>query len=164
MPKVETPGRYPLHQCRKKPLLSQPTSNRQEGLHPRKGTGTVYHGPLPKIKEETIVINQNDLAIMDAMMAAMTQADAWTDRLSSDPGIAAAESRWDKALEAARPHLPAAVYMELSGARGCALSAYSDAGILYGLHLAITLREMALQPVDLSRYWLKKAHTGKTPA
>lgn len=162
MPKVETPSRCPLHQCRKKPLLSQPTSNRQEGLHPRKGTGTVYHGPLPKIKEETIVINQKDLAIMDAMMAAMTQADAWTDRLSSDPGIAAAENRWDKALEAARPHLPAAVYMELSGARGCALSAYSDAVILYGLHLAITLREMALQPVDLSYYWLKKAHAGET--
>ena len=118
----------------------------------------IYVLPMPFYINEELFYE--DITLTQEEFYEKLAGDA--DIKTSQPAPGDVMDMWDKALEAARPHLPAAVYMELSGARGCALSAYSDAGILYGLHLAITLREMALQPVDLSYYWLKKAHAGET--
>ena len=87
------------------------------------------------------MIDKKDSAIIDAIMAAITQADTWVDILTNDPGIVRAEKRFDKALEAAKPYLPRPIYMELSDAYGNGISAYGDAGILYGMHVAMVLRE-----------------------
>lgn len=97
-----------------------------------------------------------DLSIMADIMNGITNADEWTRIQTTDPGIAAADDMWDKALSNARPYLPQDIYDELSTASASEASAYGDAGILYGIHVAEAIREVVAHPEELTRFWIER--------
>lgn len=61
-----------------------------------------------------------------SLMAGITSADEWTRIQTTDPGIAAADDKWDKALSDAKPYLPGAIYEELSNASASVASAHPE--------------------------------------
>lgn len=95
-----------------------------------------------------------DLALMNEIMDGIVQTDEWTKLQIIDPGVQAAANQWRQAMESAKAHLPRAVYIELSDAHACEVGAIGDAAILYGIHVANTIRDIAARPSDLSKYIL----------
>ncbi len=102
------------------------------------------------------MIAKETLSLMADIMDGITSADEWTRIQTTDPGIAAADDKWDRALSDAKPYLPWAIYEELSNANASVASAYSDAGILYGIRVADVIREAAAHPEEISRYYLAR--------
>lgn len=101
-----------------------------------------------------------DLPLMDQLMHSITINEEWERRQSTDPGISVAEDRWEIALERVKPMLPTDLYMELADAHTCDVAATSDASILYGIHVADTIRDIAARPAELSRYVLENRSAG----
>ena len=109
------------------------------------------------------MIDKGTLSLMADIMNGITSADEWTRIQTNDPGIAAADDMLDKALRDAKPYLPRAIYEELSNASVSIASAYSDAGILYGIHVATVIRDVTARPEGMSWYYLERKETqGKT--
>ena len=73
-----------------------------------------------------------------------------------DPGIEAAEGRWSRALESAKPYLPRELYNELSDANCGEISAYSDVAILYGIRVAAVIQAVTANPAAMTRFWLER--------
>lgn len=95
-------------------------------------------------------MNDKNLALMDSiMMDAIVQSDEWQKIQLNDPRITAANDRLEAALEQARALID--LYAELSDAHSAVISALGDSGILFGIHVADAIRDVASRPADLSR-------------
>lgn len=102
------------------------------------------------------IMNEKNLVLMDDIMQMVVQADEWQDIQLNDPRIAAARDHWNAVLERAKAFLPKEIYIELEDAEAGEVSATSDAGILFGIHVANAIRDVASRPADLSRRVLKR--------
>lgn len=102
------------------------------------------------------MINSKNLALMDSIMGGITQADEWDKIQMYDPEITAASDRWEAAMEQAKALIPRELYNELYDAHEAGTSAIGDVGILYGIHVADVIREVASSPADLSRHIQKR--------
>ena len=102
------------------------------------------------------MINNKSLALMDDIMGMVTQADEWQDIQMHGPIITAATARWNAALEQAKALLPKELYNELCNAETDEVSAIGDAGILFGIHVADVIRDVASRPADLSRHIIER--------
>lgn len=99
--------------------------------------------------------NSKNLALMDSIMIGITQ-DEWEERQKNDLMIADVDARWEAAMERARVLLPEELYGELCDLHEDKALAVADAGILFGIHVADVIRDVAARPADLSRYALKR--------
>lgn len=102
------------------------------------------------------MVNEKNLALMDHIMNGITQAGEWDEIQTNDPMISNADARWHGAMEQAKGVLPKELYDELLYAHVAEIAATGDAGILYGIHVADVIRDVASSPADLSRYVLKR--------
>ena len=100
--------------------------------------------------------NEKNLALVDDILSMVTQADEWEEIQLNDPRITAACVRWEAVLERTKALLPWELYAELSDARAGEIAAVGDAGILFGIHVADAIRDVASRPADLSRHVLKR--------
>lgn len=101
-------------------------------------------------------MDEKKLALMDEIMGVITQADEWQEIQMQDPIIADARNCWKTAFKRAKAFLPEEIYMELEDAKASEVSAIGGAGILFGIHVADAIRDMASRPADLSRYVLER--------
>ena len=96
--------------------------------------------------------DKKNLALMDDIMDAVTQLDEWMETQQKDPRITYADNRWCTAIEQAMALLPRELYDELCEAHSSEVAATGDAGILFGIHVADAIRDVASRPMDLSRH------------
>lgn len=101
-------------------------------------------------------MNDKNLALMDGIMGGISQLPEWAEIQLHDPMIVAADARWKAAIEEAKALLPRELYDELSDASFDEIVAHSSAGILFGIHVADAIRDVASRPADLSRHILKR--------
>lgn len=100
-------------------------------------------------------MNDKNLALMNDIMGVVTQSDEWQEIQLRDPTIIAAEARFSAVMEQAKAVIPGELYSELSDAHTAAILAIGDVGVLFGIHVADVIRDVAARPADLSRYALK---------
>ena len=100
-------------------------------------------------------MNDKNLDLMDDIMRGVYQSDEWQNILAHDPSIVAAAARWSAVLTQVKDFLPKRLYMELDSAHTDEVTDTSEAGILFGIHVADAIRDVASRPADLSRYALK---------
>ena len=101
-------------------------------------------------------MNDKNFALMNKIMGAVTQSEEWQEIQMRDPAIAAADARFSAAMEQAKAVIPRELYSELSDAHTAALLATGDAGVLFGVHVADVIRDVAAGSADLSRYVLER--------
>lgn len=106
-------------------------------------------------------MNDKDLALMDEIMGVITQADEWQEIQLHDPIVTAATSRWNAAMEQAKAFLPENLYYDLIDANADEGSAIGDAGILFGIHAADVIRDVARSPFELSQRILARMEGGR---
>lgn len=104
------------------------------------------------------------MELMDRIMGALFNSEEWDRITMNDPRICAITERVYKVMERLQSIVPYELYSELEDAIGHAETAYSDAGILFGIHVADTLRQTAANPAVYSDYWLKKGVTQEATA
>lgn len=100
--------------------------------------------------------DKKNLALMDDIMDAVTQLDEWMETQQNDPRITTANNRWCTVIEQVKALLPRGLYDELCEAHSSEVAATGDVGILFGIHVADAIRDVASRPTDLSRYILKR--------
>ena len=93
-----------------------------------------------------------DLVLMDTFMNGITQTGEWDHIQITDPEITDANTRWDDAMEQVKELIPEALYTALCEAYTAGLAATGNAGILFGIHVADVIRDIASRPMDLSRH------------
>lgn len=108
------------------------------------------------------MVNEKNLALMDDIMQMVTQADEWQDIQLNDPRITAAHERWKAVLERVKDLLPWELYADLSDANASEVVATGDIGILFGIHVADAIRDVASKPMALSRYILNRIKIKET--
>ena len=107
------------------------------------------------------MIDEKALSTMADIMDGIVQSEEWEELQMNDPGIEAAEGRWSRALESAKPYLPRELYNELSDANCGEVSAYSDVAILYGMRVAAVIQAVTANPAELTRFWLEKQEANR---
>lgn len=106
-------------------------------------------------------MKQKSLAMMDAILGAISESREWNDYQKAFPAVAEALSRMNAALERAREFLPQNVYDELEIAEGGGLSALGEAGILFGIHVGNVIRETVAASAAFSPYMPNSQQGGK---
>lgn len=101
-------------------------------------------------------MNDRNLVLVDSIMDAITKTDEWYDLQMHDPMAAAAHDRLEAALEQVKPLIPVELYIELSDVYTDGIVAAGYSGILFGIHAADAIRDVAARPADLSRHILKQ--------
>ena len=101
-------------------------------------------------------MDQLSLALMNQIMDVICTSDKWERIQATNPIIATAGDEWMAALAQVKPLLPRDLYTELEDAHTREVVVSVDAAILYGIHVADTIREATANPNDLSRYMLTK--------
>lgn len=101
-----------------------------------------------------------NLGLMDDIMGALNQADEWQEIQKKDPMITSADNHFNALAEQAKALLPEKLYDELYDAHFSVVSAMCDAGILFGIHVADAIKDVASRPADLSRYVLNRMKRG----
>ena len=108
-------------------------------------------------------MNDKNLALMDRIMGEITQADEWNEIQMTDPQITDADTRWHGAMEQVKDLIPEGLYDELFDTHLEEIAATGSAGILFGIHVAEVIRDVAARPIDLSRYVQNRiANRGKS--
>ena len=95
-------------------------------------------------------------SIMDDAMQVLTQASAWDDIEKNDPNIQQARRQFDAAVAQAEKHCGKSLCCDIEDASWIMMSAYCDAGILYGIQIALAIREAALNPCEFSQHVLDR--------
>lgn len=95
-------------------------------------------------------------SIMDDAMQVLTQTDVWDDIERSDPYIQQARRQFDAAVAQAEKHCGKSLCCDIEEASATMMSAYCDAGILYGIQIALAIREAALNPCEFSQHVLDR--------
>ena len=107
------------------------------------------------------MIDEKALSTMADIMDGIVQSEEWEELQMNDPGIEAAEGRWSRALESAKPYLPRELYNELSDANCGEVSAYSDVAILYGMRVAAVIQAVTANPAAMTRFWLERQEANR---
>lgn len=93
-----------------------------------------------------------NVRLMDELMGALTQSDWWMKERDQNPEIQAAENRLSEALEAINGAVAPDMIGRIEDAAYSYTTAVEYAAILYGIHIADAIRDVAARPADLSRY------------
>lgn len=104
---------------------------------------------------------QEQYNLMDDMMSSITQADAWQQIDANDPFIQAAKEQFASALKKAEEICGWGIASEIDEANAAIMSAYADAGILYGMRVMLAIREVALNPRELSQIMVDRMAKSK---
>lgn len=107
------------------------------------------------------MIDKRALSMMADIMDGIEQTDEWAELQMNDPGIKDADSRLNRALEAAEKHIPRKVYAELADAHSGAVAAYSDVAILYGMRVAAVIQAVTANPAAMTRFWLERQEANR---
>lgn len=102
------------------------------------------------------MINDKNLDLMDCIMDAITDSEEWLEIQMHDPMAVDAANRFNAALEQAKDLLPREIYNKLSDVYMSGVVAAGNSGILFGLHVADVIRDVASRPADLSRHIQKR--------
>ena len=97
-----------------------------------------------------------ELSIMNDIMSGVSQTREWNDRQETDPCIKEADDRFTTALDAAKQYIPLELYNELADANAHDCATYSDAGILYGIHVGMVIKDASAHPNQLAQFWLDR--------
>lgn len=92
------------------------------------------------------------LEIASSIMDGITECRVWEEIMASDMEIREAETRLDRAIEAAKPYLPDDVLAELELSAAEIGVPFAETGIAYGINVAFTLREVLEHQIELSSY------------
>lgn len=101
-------------------------------------------------------MTKSELNIMDKLMQSVTETKEWYDIQQEDPQIKQAQDKFYDALDEAGATLPGDLRLKLEDAFFDGTTAYSDAAILYGIHVADVIRAVTASPVELSAYALQR--------
>lgn len=104
------------------------------------------------------------MELMDRIMGALFNSDEWNRILMSDPRICTATKRVSMLMDRLQSIVPYELYSELEDAIGHSETAHSDAGILFGIYVADTIRQTVANPAVYSDYWLKLGVTREATA
>lgn len=107
------------------------------------------------------MIDKRALSIMADIMDGIEQTDEWTEFQMNDPGIKDADSRLNRALDAAEKYIPREVYAELADAHSGVVAAYSDVAILYGMRVAAVIQAVTANPAAITRFWLERQEANR---
>ena len=107
------------------------------------------------------MIDKRALSMMADIMDGIEQTDEWAELQMNDPGIKDADSRLNRALEAAEKYIPRKVYAELADAHSGAVAAYSDVAILYGMRVAAVIQAVTANPAAMTRFWLERQEANR---
>lgn len=103
------------------------------------------------------MVTEKEVSMMAEIMDSILQTDEWMEMQLNDPGIKAADSVFEQALDKAKGYIPHDLYVELSDTRCGVIAAYADAAVLYGMNVITTIQRVAANPHELSRFWLQRA-------
>lgn len=95
-------------------------------------------------------------AFMADIMNGILSADEWNRRQMGDICIKRADSEMYNLIEKAEPYLPRELINALSDGIGDVASAYSNAGILYGVYVAFEIQKTAQNPKILQREYISR--------
>lgn len=101
-------------------------------------------------------MNEKNLDLMDCIMDAVTESNEWLELQMHDPMAIDAANRFDAILGQVKDLLPREIYGKLSDAYMSGVVAAGNSGILFGLHVADAIRDVASRLADLSKYILKR--------
>ena len=107
------------------------------------------------------MIDKRELSMMADIMDGIEQTDEWAELQMNDPGIKDADSRLNRALEAAEKYIPRKVYAELADAHSGAVAAYSDVAILYGMRVSAVIQAVTANPAAMTRFWLERQEANR---
>ena len=107
------------------------------------------------------MIDKRALSMMADIMDGIEQTDEWAELQMNDPGIKDADSRLNRALEAAEKYIPRNVYAELADAHSGVVAAYSDVAILYGMRVAAVIQAVTANPAAMTRFWLERQEANR---
>ena len=101
-----------------------------------------------------------NVQLMDDLMNGITQADMWLTEQLQNPEILAAKRLLDEAMGKIGGMAPDEICGEIEDAAFRYASAFETAAILFGIHVADAMRDVAARPSDLSRYILARMKEG----
>ena len=87
-------------------------------------------------------------------MQVLTQTSVWDDIERNDPNIQQARRQFDAAV--AKAEKLCGKSLDIEEASATMMSAYCYAGILYGIQIALAIREAALHPCEFSQHVLDR--------
>lgn len=95
---------------------------------------------------------EQNLNIMASLIGAITQTSEWFDTCQKDPQIMASRGRLDAVLERVGALIPEELLDELQDAICAMDDAQETAAILYGIRVAIAIRDVSTRQTDLSQH------------
>lgn len=98
-------------------------------------------------------MDQQQLNIADDIIQALDQTDAWQERVKRDPMIREAEKELSLALGKAS--------LDVTDAITGAIAAHTQAAMIFGMHAAWALQEVASSPYQLSAQMLKRREASR---
>ncbi len=97
-------------------------------------------------------MKQKSLAMMDAILGAISESREWIEIQNTSPVIVEAFASMDAAVEKARAYIPADLCDELEIAQSAAIGAIGEAGILYGIHVGDVIHQTTADPIPLAHF------------
>lgn len=100
-----------------------------------------------------------NVKLMDELMNSIIQTDDWNEIQLNDPGILEKSERLNRLLDQIRDAAPpelADLIAALEDATLDAACSHITPAILYGIHVADAIRDVAARPCDLSRYVMNR--------
>ena len=88
--------------------------------------------------------------LVDSLLDTLWELPCFQEMLLHDPLLLAAAKRREDAIDTATAAATATQREELREAFCCEINAYLTIGIMYGLQLADTIREVSARPSDLT--------------
>lgn len=99
---------------------------------------------------------------MASLIGAITQTSEWFDTCRKDPQITASRDRLDAVMERVGALIPEGLLDELQDAMCAMDEAQETAAILYGIRVAIAIRDVSTLQADLSQHIVTIAQSWAT--
>lgn len=97
-----------------------------------------------------------NVKMMDDLMNAIIQTDMWMTEQKQNPQVLKADQQLNAELQGIRGMVPDEVYHRIVDATHEYAAAFEHAAILYGIHVADAIHDVAGRPSDLSRHILAR--------
>ena len=98
---------------------------------------------------------------MADILDSLAQTDEWESRMAQDPRANQASETWERVMEKVKAVLPFELCEELGVAHSGEVSACEDAGILYGLYVAMEIQKMAASPQIVQSQYLARQEAAR---
>ncbi len=102
---------------------------------------------------------ESNIEIMDDIMDAIMQTDAWQDAQNNNEIIMIAQQRLLEVIAKVEKYLPRELQGELEDAICAQDAAYSEAGVLFGIHAAEAIRTVSANPEQLFKHMAASMRT-----